>query len=115
MSACGKKSENVSDYGNQNKATNSDAADDVSGYGSLRDKLGTDKINWQESINVNGINYKINLMYDVSEQENVPVYVAMPISDFDKKCISYATVVEKKRDQYYDLSFSKIKYYKWNE
>lgn len=31
------------------------------------------------------------------------------ISDNEKKCISYKTVVEKKRDQYYNISFSSIK------
>lgn len=31
------------------------------------------------------------------------------ISDSEKKCISYKTVCEKKRDQYYDLSFTSIK------
>ena len=63
LSACGKKSEDISDYGNQNKATNSDAADDVSGYGSLRDKLGTDTINWQETVSAGGIDYKFNIVY----------------------------------------------------
>ncbi len=112
LPACGKKSNDISDYGNQNEATNSDASDDVSGYGSLRDKLGTDKINWQESINVNGINYKISLMYDVPEQENVPVYVTMPISDFDKK---EKEIVEKLfGDDYIEVheTLNEKKYYK---
>ncbi len=112
LSACGKKKNDISDYGNQNEATKSDAVDDMSGYGSLRDKLGTDKINWQESINVNGINYKINLMYDVPEQENVPVYVTMPISDFDKK---EKEIVEKLfGDDYTEVheTLNEKKYYK---
>lgn len=85
LPACGKKSNDISDYGNQNEATNSDTSDDVSGYGSLRDKFGTDKINWQESINVNGVNYHISIIYDVPEQENVPVYIAESISNLDNK------------------------------
>ena len=85
LSACGKKSEDISDYGNQNKATNSDAADDVSGYGSLRDKLGTDTINWQETVSAGGIDYKFNIVYDVPDMENVPVYIIMLISDIDKR------------------------------
>ena len=84
LSACGKKSEDISDYGNQNKATNSDVADDVSGYGSLRDKLGTDTINWQETVSAGGIDYKFNIVYDVPDMENVPVYIIMLISDIDK-------------------------------
>ena len=34
LPACGNKSNDISDYGNQNEATKSDASDDVSGYGS---------------------------------------------------------------------------------
>lgn len=37
--------------------------------------------------------------------------VSNEISTKDKECISYNSVLEKKRDQYYKLSFSKLKMY----
>ncbi len=88
IAGCGKKKNEISDYGTEAVASQEDADSEevkANEFGSLSDKLETDNINWQESINVNGINYKIDLMYDIPEQENVPVYLTMSISDFDKK------------------------------
>ncbi len=88
LSACGKKNNDISDYGTEVVASKEDA-DDEAGmsdeYGRLSDKLGTDKIDWQESFSANGINYKINLMYDVPDKDNVPVYTMKLITDLDKK------------------------------
>ena len=37
--------------------------------------------------------------------------ISPEIAESEKSCISYHTVVEKKRDQYYPLSISKLRYY----
>ena len=88
LSACGKKNNDISDYGTEVVASKEDA-DDEAGmsdeYGSLSDKLGTDKINWQESFDNGGINYKINLMYDVENQDKIPIYTINTLSDTEKK------------------------------
>ncbi|MBQ9278677.1 MAG: hypothetical protein IJ224_08585 [Lachnospiraceae bacterium] len=88
LPACGKKNNDISDYGTEAVASQEDA-DDEAGisdeYGSLSDKLGTDKIDWQESFSANGINYKINLMYDVPDKDNVPVYTTKLITNLDER------------------------------
>ena len=88
LPACGKKNNDISDYGTEAVASQEDADDEAEisdEYGSLSDKLGTDKIDWQESFSANGINYKINLMFDVPDKDNVPVYTTKLITDIDKK------------------------------
>ena len=92
IAACGKKKNEISDYGTESVASQSDSGSigednkaKANEFGSLIDKLETDKIEWQESFDVNGVKFNIKLDYDVPDISQVPIYTLETVSDTDKR------------------------------
>ncbi len=92
FTACGKKNGKISEYGNQdstvldkdkeNDTADSNISEDI---GSLSDKLGTERIEWQDSFDGGGVNYKFNIMYDVPDMEHVPIYKFVTLKDSEAR------------------------------
>ena len=92
FTACGKKNGKISEYGNQDSTVldkdkeNDNADSNISeDIGSLADKLGTKRIEWQDSFEVGGVNYKFNIMYDVPDMEHVPIYKFVTLKDSEAR------------------------------
>ena len=88
LSACGKKSENISDYGTEAVASQEDADSEevkANEFGSLSDKLETEKIDWQESFEVGGTKFNVKINYDVPDVSSIPIYTIEAVSDMQKR------------------------------
>ena len=92
ITACGKKNSKISEYGNQDSTVldkdkeNDNADSNISeDIGSLADKLGTKRIEWQDSFDGGGVNYKFNIMYDVPDMEHVPIYKFVTLKDSEAR------------------------------
>ena len=88
LSACGKKNNEISDYGTESIATGEDADNDTlkaNEFGTLSDKLETDKINWEESFEAGGVKFNVKLDYEVPEIDSVPIYTITTVADMDKR------------------------------
>ena len=88
LSACGKKNNEISDYGTESIATGEDADNDTlkaNEFGTLSDKLETDKINWEESFEVGGTKFNVKINYDVPDVRSIPIYTIEAVSDMQKR------------------------------
>ena len=88
LPACGKKSENISDYGTEAVASQEDADSEevkANEFGSLSDKLETEKIDWQESFEVGGTKFNVKINYDVPDVGSIPIYTIEAVSDMQKR------------------------------
>ena len=88
LPACGKKSNDISDYGTEAVASQEDADSEevkANEFGSLSDKLETEKIDWQESFEVGGTKFNVKINYDVPDVGSIPIYTIEAVSDMQKR------------------------------
>ena len=86
--ACGKKNNDISDYGTEAVASQEDADSEevkANEFGSLSDKLETEKIDWQESFEVGGTKFNVKINYDVPDVGSIPIYTIEAVSDMQKR------------------------------
>ena len=84
-SGCGIDNNKVDDYG---KSDANGAPSDIESpvlSGTLKDRLGTDDIIWQDSFEADGVNYNIDIEYSVPDIERFPIYKLSRISDLDSR------------------------------
>ncbi len=88
LPACGKKNNDISDYGTEAVASQEDADRQevkANEFGSLSDKLETEKIDWQESFEVGGTKFNVKINYDVPDVGSIPIYTIEAVSDMQKR------------------------------
>ena len=88
IAGCGKKKNEISDYGTEAVASQEDADSEevkANEFGSLSDKLGTEKIDWQESFEVGGTKFNVKINYDVPDVGSIPIYTIEAVSDMQKR------------------------------
>ncbi|MBQ9277663.1 MAG: hypothetical protein IJ224_03415 [Lachnospiraceae bacterium] len=86
--ACGKKNNDISDYGTEAVASQEDADSQevkANEFGSLSDKLETERIDWQESFEVGGTKFNVKINYDVPDVGSIPIYTIEAVSDMQKR------------------------------
>ncbi len=96
MTGCGKKVEQIEDYGGQTAVESSTTGTDntvseegisetdgsvtSSSIGTLSEKLGGDKVSFKDSVEVQGQFINIDINYDVPDVETIPTYKVKPIT-----------------------------------
>lgn len=96
MTGCGKKVEQIEDYGGQTAVESSTTGTDntvseegtsetegsvtSSSIGTLSEKLGGDKVSFKDSVEVQGQFINIDINYDVPDVEAIPTYKVKPIT-----------------------------------